>query len=266
MINIDKLVKILRIPLQKGRVSEVEQKRIARILEAMRWESGSSLSFPRKHVVARTPDNKTVYFLKPGKEAYRAKPNPYDMTPVVNATGISTFDDIWKYLSKISVYDFEIFRVTLVLIYRCAYMLEHEQIQPGIYRYMPSEDILKCLSEMNKALTGIVEFGLYAFLHFLDILGWNEDMKYHVEDGKPTFNGNYEWRTGRINTLLTCINIPYKTYLYVNNIIVNASTPQKIDWSLVYDAMQTLARARGICTPRQQDLLKWLAPYVYTTT
>ncbi|MBL7075037.1 hypothetical protein ISS37_07355 [candidate division KSB1 bacterium] len=252
----------LRTELQKGKPKEVENKRIKRISEALSWEAGPSLDSPKKHAIITLPNGVEVYFLKPGKEVFKSRnPNPNDMIPCVgHADEPYGFDTVWKQLSKISVYDFEIFRAVLTLIYRNAYLLDHVEDKKGIIRYKPSQKIADSIQELEKSISDLMEYGLLGFLHFMDILGWNEDVKYNVKDGRPTFRK--DWKTGRLNTLLTCITIPYKTYQVVKNIQKHSSKLQEIDWSLVYDIMQRLLRTRGICPPQQSELLEWLSPYI----
>ena len=220
----------LKTEIQKGKDEELNNMRKKRISEALNWKRGPSLASPQKHIITILPNGMEVYFLKPGKEVFRKRnPNPHDMTPCVGQAGEPYgFDTVWKQLSKISVYDFEIFRAVLTLIYRNAYMLDHVEEREGIVRYKPRQGIAYCIKELEKCIGDLVDYGLLGFLHFMDILGWNEDVKYNV----------------------------------VEDIRRHSSEPQKIDWSLVYDTMTTLSRTRGICPPRQRDLLKWLSPYI----
>lgn len=252
----------LKTELQKGKPKEAEDKRIKRISEALNWKAGPSLDSPKKYVITKLPNGMEVYFLKPGKEVFRLKnPNPNDMIPILGYSDERYgFDTVWKQLSKISVYDFEIFRAVLTLIYRNAYLLDHVEEKKGIIRYKPSQKIADCIQKLEQSIGTLMEYGLLGFLHFMDMLGWNEDVKYNVKDGKPTLKK--DWKAGRLNTLLTCITIPYKTYKVVENIKKHLSKPQKIDWSLVYDTMMTLLRTRGICPPKQRELLEWLSPYI----
>ncbi|MDD2890321.1 MAG: hypothetical protein PHE49_06750 [bacterium] len=250
-------------PAQRGFPIEVEMKRYKRIQEALGWVTGTIQSQAR-HVITVIPNGMEVYFLKPGKETLRQKvTNPNDMTPCVgSADAPYGFDEIWKQLSKVSVFDLDVFKKVLILLYRNAYFLDHEEVSPGLIRYNPNSDIRNYIQTLEGQVGQFMGYGLLGFLHFMDILGWNEDVKYHVENRTPTFSPRGKWKNGRINTLLTCIAIPYKTYLVVSNIRENSSHPQDIDWSLVYETMQSLAR-QGICPPTQKELLEWFVPYIF---
>lgn len=261
MIKYHDYSEFLKTEIQKGNPEELKNKREKRILEALNWKRGSSDS-PKKHIIAVLPKGLEVYFLKPGKEVLRKTPNVNDMTPCVGRGFNYSFDDIWRELSKISVYDFEIFKAVLTLVYRNAYLLDHVEVAKNRIRYNPNVQIMSCIEDMEQSLGDIMDYGLFGFLHFLDILGWNEDVKYHVENGIPTFKGKHEYKTGRLNTLLTCITIPYKTYSVVEDILKHSSSPQDINWELVYETMMALARTRGICPPKQSELLEWLSPYI----
>ncbi len=255
---------ILQTELQRGNPIGLTEKRSQRIIEGLGFPSGKSIEQPKKKLITILPNKKEVCFYKPGKETVRkGNPNPHDMRPQVGSDNKRYgFDDVWKQLSKISVSNQEIFKSVLTLIYRNAYMLDHVEVSKGIYRYQPDKKILECISLLDSLIPDIIEYGLLGLLHFMDLIGWNEDVKYHVENGKPTFKGKHEWKTGRINTLLTCMSVPYKTRLFVEDVRKNYSTPLNIDWSLAYDTMQLLLRTRGICPPKQQELLEWLSPYI----
>ena len=78
------------------------QQRIARITEAISFESGT-IENPKKTLISSLSNGKDAYFLKPGKETLRKKPNIYDMAPNVGKNEISEtenwgFDKIWEYL------------------------------------------------------------------------------------------------------------------------------------------------------------------------
>lgn len=239
-----------------------EIKRAKRIREALSWEGGTQEN-PKRHLVAILPNGVEVYFLKPGKEAKRTIPNPNDMLPVVGNFNMKLkFEDVWQYLSRISVVDFEEFRIVLTLIYRNAYFLDHVAKQDDKVRYEPSREIAICIDDIDKRVGGVSPIGLMGLFNFLDILGWNEDMKYHVENNEPTFSGKYNLKVGRINTLLTCIRVPYQASLFVSHCIKKANDVKTVDFSLLYTMMQQFAKSRGTCTPTNRQLVEWLSPYI----
>lgn len=242
--------------------SILESKRRKMIQEALNWSKGT-LEDPHKHPITELPNSIEVFFLKPGKEVNNVKrPNPHDMTPVVgNYSYRLRFDEVWTYLSKISLFDFESFKATLTIIYRNAYLLDHVEISPGIIRYTPSQKIKNFLLDVDKKTNGISPFGLMGLLHFLDILGWNEDVKYHVENDRPTFSGQYKFSVGRINTLLTCIRVPYQASFFVKT-CMDSKSKQDIDFMNLYTIMQQFAKSRGTCTPTREKLRDWLSPYL----
>ena len=255
---------LLRTNLQDSRARpKLEYKRGKRILESLNWESGTQEK-PLKHIVATLPNGSEVYFLKPGKEVFNEKrPNPNDMLPVVNRPELKLrFDDLWTQLSRISVLDFEYFKAVLVLIYRNAYFLDHIAKSEGIIRYSPNSQVMGFIEQVESKVGGTSSLGLLELLYFLDILGWNEDMKYHVENGKPTFSGQYNSNVGRINTLLTCIRVPYQAAQFVTHCLSKADDKKNIDFSSLFTIMQQFAKSRGTCTPTQKQLLDWLSPYL----
>lgn len=148
-----------------------EDKRTKRIQEALYWESGTEEK-PKKHLVAILSNGIEVFFLKPGKEVKRQRPNPHDMLPVVGSPEMRLkFDDMWSYLSRISVADYENFKIVLTLIYRNAYFVDHVEKWVGKIRYEPNEQITKLIEQINKEIGDISPLGLMGLLNFLDILG-----------------------------------------------------------------------------------------------
>ena len=239
-------------------------KRKKRILEALSWSKGT-LENPLRHIVTVLPKDIEVYFLKPGKEAdpNRKRTNPHDMTPIVGeAARRLKFDEIWADILRISSADFEGFKAFLTLIYRNAYMLDHKEIKPGIIRYEPAESIVKTVEIMEEMSSPGLKFGLMGLLNFLDILGWNEDVKYHVESGRPEFKGKYALDVGRINTLLTCIRVTYQTAAFIRNCIDAVLSNQGIDYLGVCTVMQQFTTSRGTCTPTKSQLSSWLSPFI----
>lgn len=160
------------------------------IAEALSW-GGGTLDNPRKYLIAKLPNGQTAYFLKPGKEVAKQRPNPHDMTPVVGRPEHRLrFDEIWAYLSKTAIINPEIFKAVLTLIYRDAFLLDHMRVGNSV-RYQPNKEIVKSIRDMDQEIGSVLPFGLMGLLHFLDLLGWNEDVKYHTENDEPTFKGKY---------------------------------------------------------------------------
>jgi hypothetical protein len=165
-------------------------------------------------------------------------------------------------LSKISIVDFDRFKAVLTLVYRIAYFMDHVEAVDGIIRYKPNREVMRLIDTIDSEARASFPLRLIGLLHFLDLLGWNEDMKYHVEQGAPTFSGNYAINVGRINTLLTCIRVPYQASLFVAHCISKANDRNNIDFSSLFTIMQQFAKSRGTCTPTQQQLKEWLSPYI----
>ena len=253
----------LQTNLIHGRPQSLIDKRCCRIQEAINWEGGSRDN-PLKHVVTSLNDGIEVYFLKPGKEVFNEKrPNPYDMTPFVGDSDARfRFDEIWTYLTKISVISFDIFKAVLTLIYRNAYLIDHREEYEEKLRYSPDDEVKTSIDDMDVKVGQVLPTGLWGLLHFLDILGWNEDIKYHTENDVPTFSGHYNFNVGRINTLLTCIRVPYQASSFIKQVIDNHDDLDRVDFLSLYTIMQQFAKSRGTCTPTQRNLTDWLSPHI----
>jgi len=251
----------IRTRYVRGRLPSFVDKRRKRIEEALKW-SGGTQDNPNKHLVSNLSDETEVYFLKPGKEAVRENPNPYDMTPFVGEMEKRlNFAEIWSDLSRIALFDFDCFKVALTLVYRDAYMLDHVEVDKSI-RLLPSPKVMNIINEIDEKINPELSLSLEKILHFLDVLGWNEDVKYHVENGQPTFDGRFNFKVGRINTLLTCISVSFQGSVFVEHVIQNNSSKNKIDLMSLYIIMQQMAKSRGTCSPTKTSLLNWLSPHI----
>lgn len=258
--------KVLKTELQKGVSDELLKKRKKRIEEALHFHSGTKDS-PAKIRIA-VYNGKEVFFLKPGKEASREKnPNLNDMTPVVDELknkNMLSFDKIFENILKVSLYDEDSFKKILVLIYRLAYMLDCKENEDKVLRYLPSEEIITCINHLDEQIKNFFpDYDLWGLLYFLDLLGWNEDVKYHVKNGEPAFNVKSDFDVGRINTLLTCIGVPYMAYKFVKHVLDNKDDRKKIKYETLVEIIQRLLKSRGICKPTQKEIVEWLKPYVY---
>lgn len=260
---------ILRTKMQTGNGKiarenklQLKEKRVKRTREALFFESGTQET-PKKHLINVLPNNIEVFFLKPGKEAKPGKkPNLYDMRPVVNNDNLKlSFDQIFDIILKVSLINKNEFNKLLILIYRLAYMFDFQENESQV-RYMPNEKILNCIKNLETSCNNCFEpFGLLGFLNFLDILGWNEDNKYHIVNGKPDFEKRFN--VGRMNTLLSCIAVPSLAFDFVEHVLDKKDNPKEIDHKILLEITQRLIKSRGICVPSRLQLLKWLSPYLY---
>lgn len=246
-------------------------KRAQRIEEAIAFQGGT-IANQKKHLIFTLPNGKESYFLKPGKETLRMPPNIHDMFPNVGVSNKSetdryTFEIIWEYLIKISIINQLTFKKVLVLLYRLCFLIDHKEIANGKLRYFPSQEILDYIDKIDFALKeGFKdkfkkdEIGLLEYLHFVDLLGWNEDVKYHTKNSKPDFEDRRN--AGRTNTILSVISVPLMINDFLSNIIENVNYIEKINVRLILSTMQKLSKSRGICVLSHIELQKYLAPYL----
>lgn len=235
------------------------ERRQSRINEALSWEKGPSVENPERHVVDELPDGREVYFLKPGKEVEDSNPNLNDMTPRVEGLYQDyRFDEIWSEIAGIGILDTEVLRHFLALVYRNAYLLDHEEVDGQGLRYRPNREIIESL---NERVEDSIEGDILSLLHFLDVLGWNEDVKYH--GGEKDYDLTSDFGVGRINTLLTCINIPYKFVQFINEVRENAETPEEIDLLSGLSSMQDLSTTGGTSKPTLIELEEWFSPILH---
>jgi len=259
----------LETKLVRGIPKDAMLKRTDMINEAIGFEG--TLSDPKHHVIAEKEDI-TLLFEKPGKEAI-AGTNVNDMRPMVIVNGRPldppSFSFIWSDLTNIAMADFEAFKAVLLLIYRSAFLMDHIKTNDHGWRYRQSGSVSDAIAELDRTVGDRTEFGsIWGLLGFIDLLGWNEDVKYHSVKGKASFTegkygGNSKKRIGRINTLLTCIRVPFEISDFMYSHREEIAGGKKADFVSLYDIMQALINSRGLCTPRRnEDLLRFLDPYL----
>lgn len=268
----DNNVEILKTKIMQGNNREFNNLRLERISEAIKFKSGS-LENPKKIIISKITNNKEVCFLKPGKEAFRDRPNIYDMLPCILKDGDNefekfSFDDIWEYLIKISIINQLSFKKVLTIIYRICYFYDHKYDNKNNIRYLPDKKLWDYITKLDFSLKeGFADkfkkedFGLIEFLYFIDLLGWNEDVKYNVVNHKPQFRKNK--RTGRINTLLSIISVPLMVNEFLANIIDNVNFIERINVRLILSTMQKLSKSRGICVLTNKELIYYLKQFLY---
>lgn len=188
-------------------------KRIARVLESISWLSGTPDNILYKSIWSS--DGYEIKLGKPGKEAAESYDrckykdghygnNPNDMKPVVFLDNVllqnkvASFTDIFDELYNLHHTSHVASELMACLLFRSAYMIDHEEISEGIWRYKPPIEVVNKISESIPEINGMP---VIVFLNFLDALAWNEDTKYH------TLGYDVTKDTGRRNNLLTCVNV-----------------------------------------------------------
>jgi hypothetical protein len=262
---------ILKTKISGNSADFIERRKML-IAEAIALPSGTR-DAPRKTIVSDMGGGAVAYFSKPGKEAARAKPNPYDMLPGIEIGGRDVtrnwaFQQLWEYLIKISTIRRDAFDKILVLLYRLCYFSDHREVG-GKFRYAPSGELLGLINNLQAFVLdggfaekfGGKEIDLLHFLYFVDLLGWNEDVKYNTEDGRPQFGPAKN--KGRVNTILSIISAPLMIGEFMRNIADNAARPSvRIDVRLVTQAIQKFTKSRGLCVLPGRELKQKLAPYL----
>lgn len=259
----------LRTDYIPGVPPDVQSKRMHLIDEAIQWDG--NLSQPKQHQISTSSDGSVLLFEKPGKEAAEGT-NQNDMRPVIVIKGQRlappSFSFIWSDLTNIAMVDFEAFRAILLLVYRNAYLLDHKANGDGKIRYEPEQQIRECIAELDRTVGSRSEFGsIDGLLRFIDLLGWNEDVKYHSFDGRASFTegqwGGKDKKIGRVRTSLSCIRVPYDISEFMNAHRKEIEGGQKADFVPLYEIMQALINSKGLCVPRRtDDLFRYLDPYL----
>ena len=242
----------------KGMPKDIKEKRILRIKEAMNFPLGSKLE-PTHNVIDKI-NGIEIYFDKPGKEFFRngENKNINDMTPGVGDYYPKyAFKDIWKDLLNISIQlPEDSYKKLYVIIYRLAYMLDCTVNEDKV-RFNPSKEIKKEIDNIqNEIDKRKIDFKVLEFLYFLDLIGWNEDVKYQS-------SLNFEnVKKGRINNILSMISVPLLFKKFIDDIINNKDNLENIDYTDLIDIAQAFSRTRGVSPISNKLLIKHLEPYL----
>jgi len=190
-------------------------RRIEALNEALKWEKGPNQE-NRKVKPLYSIGEYTIAIAKPGKEAapdYKGARhykthiktnNPNDMLPHILKSGKQvdknwTFEVMFEKLEELMHSDLFGLELIGMLLFRAAFMLDHKKNSQGNWRYDPPTKILEIL-EGRISMVG--EVPVKVFLHFLEVLSLNEDVKVHTL-GYTDLPQDY----GKINTLLTFSNL-----------------------------------------------------------
>ncbi|GAI44407.1 unnamed protein product, partial [marine sediment metagenome] len=186
-------------------------RRVEALNEALSLEKGPDQEHRKSYIFYKIGDF-TLGVAKPGKEAapdykscrhyitHEKTNNPNDMFPLVLKSEKKfgkelTFELMFEKIEHLMRSDLFGLELMGMLLFRAAFMLDHQKNKDGHWRYQPPEDIVKLL---EKKIPDIEGMPVRVFLHFLEILSLNEDVKVHTL-GYEGFKQDY----GRINTLLT---------------------------------------------------------------
>lgn len=200
----------LKVPRERLSALARPRRREA-LYEALEWEKGPDQE-NRKITELHSLNEYTVAVAKPGKEAApnyigcrnymtgEKTNNPNDMLPLILKLGRKvgedmTFEDTFDAIDKSKHED--MFGLDLMgsLLFRMAFMLDHEKNEEGNWRFRPPQEVIEML---EKRIPTVRDVPTRVFLHFLDVLSLNEDVKVHTL-GYSDLPQDY----GRINTLLT---------------------------------------------------------------
>jgi hypothetical protein len=203
MFNLDD---ILSVDKKETGPKKVYIKRSARIAEAKSWPIGTGEN--RNYYTIWENDNYRVALGKPGKEAlpgYTGKTNPNDMRPTIFFNGVdmnksATFQDIVKDLEEVGRTHSYALELLGCLLFRSAFLLDHhDNNSDGIYKYYPNENVINIINENVHTIYGVPT---EVFLHYLDAIALNEDVKYDFL-GHDLSKKN----TGGRNNMLTYVNL-----------------------------------------------------------
>lgn len=178
------------------------ERRRASIDEAINWPAGRDLDNRVFHTIFSYKGYK-VCLGKPGKETRRSRrTNVNDMLPSVfkgnqQMPGGWGFAEIWGYMEQMKVGGNETLQLIGCLLVRSAFMFDHVEQSVGCWRYAPPENIVSYIETKVPVTPGLP---FRVFLHLLEALALNEDVKYYTLRGEVSDRG-----VGRPNNLLTYV-------------------------------------------------------------
>jgi len=125
--------------------------------------------------------------------------NPNDMRPMVWKDGKEiefdgSFDHVFNFFQKVSHVDNRALELLGCLMFRNAYLLDHD----GQMRYNPPKDVIYYINSILPEYEGI---SVEAYLHYMEMIAWNEDVKY------STLGYDVHSGIGRKNNMLTYAHI-----------------------------------------------------------
>lgn len=125
--------------------------------------------------------------------------NPNDMRPTVWVDGKEiefdgSFDHVFNFFQHVSHIDTRALEILGCLMFRNAYLLDHDEE----LNYRPSRDAIEYINSVLPEYEGI---SIEAYLHYMEMIAWNEDVKY------DTLGYDVHTGIGRKNNMLTNAHI-----------------------------------------------------------
>lgn len=188
---------------------KVKEKKEALILKGKELPGQSEKGNYDYHIAWQSQDGRyKVGVGKYGKEYYLQSitwkdghkgNNPNDMRPTVWVDGAEmefdgSFDHVFNFFQQVSHADTRALEILGCLMFRNAYLLDHDEE----LNYRPSQEAIDYINSVIPEYEGI---SVEAYLHYLEMIAWNEDVKYH------TLGYDVHTGTGRRNNMLTYAHI-----------------------------------------------------------
>lgn len=203
--------------VQLGRLSL--PRRVEAICEAISWPKSADGNPVWTEVWAS--GGYRVCLGKPGKEAAWIAPkkaNVNDMIPSVFEGSIRvdytpSFGAVWREIEMLVKSPGNSSAELLAgLLFRAAYMLDHTRTDNGVWRYTPPEPVVAEIERLTPVVhtTAGKELPIRVFLHLIEALSLNEDVKYYtLGEAESVGHGKERIKTGigRRNNLSTCAHI-----------------------------------------------------------
>lgn len=204
-----------KCPIQRNRLfsSKVNERRLESVNYAISLQGCTTNGEFIYHDLWESPDGEFKVSLgKYGKEFYlntlnyadgHKGNNPNDMKPSLFVDGkrndeFASFDSIFAFFEYVNKNGNDrALELLGSIVFRNAYLEDHV-VSKDSYMYNPPMDAIKEIESIMDNYNGI---SIEAFIHYLDAIGYNEEVKYYG------LGYNFKGGIGRKNNMLTYANI-----------------------------------------------------------
>ena len=232
----------------RGLPEDLKIKKMLRINEAKNFKRNNTIT----HNVIDNVNGLEVFFDTPGKDMNKFY---YDMAPGVGEQFYRySFKDIWNDMFNICINICEdSYKKLLVILYRMAYLIDFE-VKNEKVRFNPPAEIKNEIAIIQEEIDKQnKKYNVLELLYFIDLLAWNEDVRYYQDNNK---------KPGRINCIygiITVVSICKDFY----DSVLNHSKNTSVDINSFLELTQQFIHGRGMISCSDKDLLKILSPYLY---